>query len=136
VVPEKAREHCGHGRGARDDGANREETEVVERTSARVVRGSDIFVGITQEASALGYIMNRCVGGVEVDKPSMFVTQSFAMSWRRKGTRHLLHRRANHIRVLGNYAKDVSPVKHATKTMCILFSVRQCGVQQRLCLPA
>jgi hypothetical protein len=95
-----------------------------------------MFVGMTQEASALGYGMNRYVGGVEVDKPSTFVTQSFAMSWRRKGTRHLLNRRANHIQVLGNYAKDVSPVKHATNTMCILFSVRQCGVQQRLCLLA
>lgn len=70
-----------------------------------------------------------------VDKPSMFVTQSFAMSWKRHGTRHLLQRRANHTRVLGNYAKDVSPVKHAINTMCTIFS-STVRMQQRLCLLA
>jgi hypothetical protein len=43
------------------------------------------------------------------------------MSWRRNGNRHLLHLRANHIRVLGNYAKDASPVKHERNEMCTIF---------------
>ena len=39
---ESAREHCGHGRGAKDDAANRDDASAEERASVRVVRGKDM----------------------------------------------------------------------------------------------
>ena len=39
---ESAREHCGHGRGVKDDAASRDDASAEERASARVVLGRDI----------------------------------------------------------------------------------------------
>lgn len=44
----KDREHCGHLRGANGGAANRRK-DVLERTSAPVVRGSDMIVGLGME---------------------------------------------------------------------------------------
>lgn len=39
-----AREHCEHGRGAKDDAASRDDANAEERASVRVVRGRDMVV--------------------------------------------------------------------------------------------
>lgn len=121
VDDEKAREHWGHGRGAKDDGANREEAKAEERASARDVRGRDMMVGITQKTSTAEYGTDRlCSGAVGVSKPSMFVTKvSLCHGGAARCHPAPAHLRANHKGLLGN---DTKVASHLSSTRQLIMN--------------